>query len=42
MYRGVEAQKIEERIAELRAATAAEATRDLKLFFILNRLRWYN
>lgn len=38
MYRGVEAQKIEERIAELRAATAAEATRDLKLFFIMNRI----
>lgn len=38
MYRGVEAQRIEERIAELRAATAAEATRDLKLFFILNRI----
>lgn len=37
MYRGVEAHKIEERIAELRTASAAAATRDLKLFFILQR-----
>lgn len=38
MYRGVDPQKIEERIAELRAATSAEATRDLQLFFILNQV----
>lgn len=37
MYRGVDQQKIEERIAELRAASAAAAARDLKLFFILDR-----
>lgn len=37
MYRGVDQQKIEERIAELRAASNAAAARDLKLFFILDR-----
>lgn len=37
MYRGVDQQKIEERIAELRAASSAAAARDLKLFFILDR-----
>lgn len=37
LYRGVEPAKIEERIAELRAASAASAQRDLKLFFILTR-----
>lgn len=38
MYRGIDPQKIEERIAELRAATSAEANRDLKLFFIMNKI----
>lgn len=37
MYRGVEPQQIEERIAELRAASAEAAGRELKLFFIINR-----
>jgi trigger factor len=37
MYRGVDAQKIEEKIGELRAASAANAARDLKLFFVLDR-----
>lgn len=37
MYRGVEAAKIEEHIAELRAASGNEAVRDLKLFFVLNK-----
>lgn len=37
MYRGFEPHKIEEHIAELRSASSAEAERELKLFFILNR-----
>jgi trigger factor len=37
MYRGVDPAKIEEHIAELRAASAAQASRDLKLFFILSQ-----
>jgi trigger factor len=37
MYRGVDAQKIEEKIGELRAASASNAARDLKLFFVLDR-----
>ncbi|MBL8764563.1 MAG: trigger factor [Phycisphaerae bacterium] len=36
-YQGVEASKIEENIAELRAASAQVAQRELKLFFILSR-----
>jgi len=35
MYRGVEPQKIEEHMAELRAASSSAATGELKLFFIL-------
>jgi trigger factor len=37
IYRGVPAQQIEEKIAELRAASSAAAVRELKLFFILDR-----
>lgn len=37
MYRGFEPHKIEEHMAELRAASNAVAVRDLKLFFILSR-----
>lgn len=37
MYRGVEAHKIEEHMAELRQTSQAAAQRDLKLFFILSR-----
>lgn len=37
MYRGVDAMKIEENLAGLRAASANDAVRDLKLFFILDR-----
>jgi trigger factor len=37
LYRGVDAQKIEEKIAELRAASAASAASELKLFFVLDR-----
>ncbi len=37
MYKGVEAHKIEEHMAELRQQTQALAQRDLKLFFILTR-----
>jgi trigger factor len=37
MYRGVEAHKIEEHMAELRAASSATAARDLALFFILHK-----
>lgn len=35
MYRGIDAQQIEEHMAELRASSSADASRDLKLFFIL-------
>lgn len=37
MYRGVDAQKIEEHIAELRSSSSEVAIRELKLFFILNK-----
>jgi trigger factor len=37
MYRGVDPQKIEEHIAELRSASSEVAIRELKLFFILAR-----
>ncbi|MGH7133937.1 MAG: trigger factor, partial [Phycisphaerales bacterium] len=37
MHRGVDPQKIEEHIAELRAASANEALGELKLFFIMDR-----
>lgn len=38
MYRGVDAAKIEERIAELRAASDEIAQRELKLMFILAKI----
>lgn len=38
MYRGVERMQIEEHIAELRAASAEAAGRELKLFFILAKI----
>jgi len=38
MYRGMDDRVIEERMAQLRAATAAAAVRDLKLSFILARI----
>ena len=38
LYRGIDMHKIEEHMAELRSATAAEAGRELKLFFILHRI----
>jgi len=38
MYRGVDAHKIEEHMAELREASSVAAARDLKLFFILHRV----
>lgn len=37
MHRGVSAEKVEEHIAELRAASAEAAGRDLKLMFILDQ-----
>ncbi len=37
MYRGVEPQLIEERMAELRSASGEMAVNELKMFFILNR-----
>lgn len=37
MYRGMEPQVIEEQVATLRNASAAEAVADLKRFFVLNR-----
>lgn len=37
LYRGVDQQKIEEKIGELRASTAAGAARELKMFFVLDR-----
>lgn len=37
MYRGVDPMKIEENLAALRARSANDAVRDLKLFFILDR-----
>ncbi len=37
MSRGVDARQIEEHIAELRQASGAEAARELKLFFIMNK-----
>ncbi len=38
MYRGVDQMQIEEHIAELRAATAEAAQKELKLFFILSKV----
>lgn len=38
MYRGVDAHKIEEHMAELRQASTTQAASDLKLFFILFRI----
>lgn len=38
MYRGVEPAQIEERMAQLRAASGESARRELKLFFVLNRI----
>ncbi len=37
MYRGIDPQKIEEHMAELRAASGQAAARELKLFFIMHR-----
>jgi FKBP-type peptidyl-prolyl cis-trans isomerase (trigger factor) len=37
MYRGFDLPKIEEHMAELRAASSESAARELKLFFILHR-----
>ena len=37
MYRGFEPAQVEERVAELRAASQEVAKRELKLFFILNK-----
>jgi trigger factor len=37
MYRGVDVQKIEEHMAELRAASGASAAHDLKMFFIFGK-----
>lgn len=37
MYRGFEPHTIEEHVAELRNASASQASTDLKLFFILNK-----
>lgn len=38
MHRGVDPIEIEQHIAELRAASHADATRELKLYFILNKV----
>lgn len=38
MYRGVDATQVEEHMAEIRAASDAEAQRELKLFFILHQV----
>jgi len=38
MQRGVDAHKIEEHMAELRTASATQASRDLKLFFMLFKI----
>ena len=38
MYRGVDAMQIEEHLSELRAASDQQAARELKLFFILNKV----
>lgn len=38
MYRGVSADEIEQHMAELRASASTVAVRELKLFFILNRI----
>ncbi len=37
LYRGIDAQRIEEHAAEMRAASADAATRELKLFFLLDK-----
>jgi FKBP-type peptidyl-prolyl cis-trans isomerase (trigger factor) len=38
MYRGIEPHKIEEHMAELRAASSVAAQRDLKMFFVMFRV----
>lgn len=38
MYRGMDEMEIESHVAQLRAASAAEAKQNLKLFFVLNRV----
>ncbi len=38
MYRGMDEMEIESHVAQLRAASAAEARQNLKLFFVLNRV----
>lgn len=38
MYRGMDEAEIESHVAQLRAASAAEARQNLKLFFVLNRV----
>lgn len=38
MYRGVDPMEIEENVAKLREASAEEAARETKLFFILNKV----
>lgn len=38
MHRGVDGQKIEENLAALRNASTADASRDLKAFFVLHRI----
>lgn len=38
MYRGVDAMEIETNVAKLREASVAEAARETKLFFILNKV----
>lgn len=38
MYQGVEAVRVEERIAELRASSGETARRELKLFFVLAKI----
>ncbi len=38
MYRGMDEMEIENHVGQLRAASAAEARQNLKLFFILNRV----
>lgn len=38
MYRGMDEMEIESHVGQLRAASAAEARQNLKLFFILNRV----
>ncbi|MGQ0627480.1 MAG: trigger factor [Phycisphaerales bacterium] len=37
LYRGMDPQKIEERLAEMRSHSMGDATRELKIFFILDK-----